>query len=1004
MRSVVTHLSRGASLFALVTAGLATPALAEDGGGSVSGAPIEAVDAQEGGGSAVREQSDETIIVTGSRVGRTSFDSPTPVNVVGADRLRDLAIANVADALNQLPAFRASTTPTANLFRVSGAIGANSVDLRGLGTTRTLTLLDGRRFVPSTDGGAIDLNGIPSALVQRSEVVTGGASAAYGADAIAGVVNLILDRRLNGVRIDISGGISSRSDYENIAASIAGGTDFASGRGHVVAGVEFQKNYGIGPCEARAFCLRGINYVGNPGYINGVSTNGLPATLVLDDVRFVLNPTGILVSAVQTVGGVKTTLGQQLNSANQLPNALRNLQFSADGRSLVPFQFGNFLSGQFMQGGDPSTRTPYGFNGAPLATPTWHLSAMAHVDYQPTDDLNLSAEFIYSHVNGGPAAASVNTHTPIGGSVGISIDNPFLSPEVRAQILATNPNITAINVYVARPETGPQLVGVSDNDIYRGMLALDGGLFGGWRWEAYYTHGETRSRTEVSVVRLTTFDNDAPNAITPPPGYTGPIYTTPSGAPVICASSVANPSNGCVPVNLIGANALTPDIIARYFLDEWQTRTIKQDAVALNLNGPLFDLGAGPAQAAVGVEWRHDSAEGDTDPLTLANAFSSPQVNALPRVSREVIEGYVEASVPLLRDLPFAHSLTVDGALRQTHYNTIGNATTWKLGAVYEPTASVMFRVTRSHDIRAPTAAESNPNTITLVSPILDPFLGSTHFVEIVSGGNPNLRLEQAETFTVGGVVQPAFVPRLRLSLDYYKIDVDGAIDTLSAPNILNACFSQNLLCNLITFSGTPRQSPASAVYSNFQNLSTLQARGFEFVGQYRIPDVAGGAIDIALNANYVSRLVSIGATGLVTRFHGVTGNPGALGNVLGVPRYKIDAVVTYSRPAWSVTAHGRYIPSAILDPTKVGPGQPGYDVNAPNSVNINTVSSRFYLDLAATIRPGILGFSADGLEIYGSINNLFDTVPPRQLRLFGNPLHYDVVGRAFRLGVRARF
>lgn len=988
------YLARGGSTIAFALAALASPAAAQTAPTSPA---AEAQDAEpDTAGTGQGE-----IIVTGSRLGRNSFNSPTPVNQITSERMENLALPSVSEALNQIPSFRASTTPTSNLFRVSGAIGANSVDLRGLGGTRTLTLLDGRRFVPSTDNGAVDLNGIPSTLVQRSEVVTGGASAAYGADAVAGVVNLILDVKMTGVKMNFSAGISEHGDNKNFSASVAVGRPFADGRGHFIIGAEYQRNYGIGGCQERAFCQRAVNYIPNPGYIGGVSTNGLPATLVLPDIYFVMNQSGVLASVVQTVGGVRTTLGQQVNNtgATALPTALRNLQFNTDGTALVPFQFGNLLSGTFMQGGDPSVRPNYGFNGAPLVAPTWHASGLAHVDYELTDDLTVSGELLFSRVHGGPVQASGLVQTPVGGSAGISINNPFITPAVRAQILAVNPNITAINVFAVKEEAGKQLTAVSRNDVFRAVMAVKGSLAADWNWDASYIHGETHSRVDVRNVRLKAVDGQAAAAITPPAGYTGTIYRTPAGAPVICSSSVANPSDGCIPINFLGVNSFTSDVLSKYFLTEFQTRTIKQDAIAVNVRGSLFDLGAGPAQVAVGAEWRRDTAIGTTDALTAANAFVTPQVNALPLVDRKVVEGYVEMSLPLLADKPLAKSLTIDGAARLTHYNTAGNATTWKLGGVYEPSDAIMFRVTRSHDIRAPTAAESNPNTVTLLSPLADPFGGGSHPVNIVSGGNPNLALETADTMTAGVVLRPGFIPRLRISADYYRIDVDGAIDALTAPNILTACFAQNLACNLIQFSGAAKASPVTTVFTNFQNLNRLEARGLEIVSDYRVPDVFGGNLDFQFNANYVFRLVSISATGVETKFDGVTGNAGALGNVLGVPRYKLDGVITYSRPSWSLTANVRFIPEAILDPTKVGPEQAGYNVNAANSVNVNTVDSRFYLNLSATVRPGI-----EGVEFYGSVSNVFDKYPPGQLRLFGNPLHYDVVGRAYRLGVRAKF
>ncbi len=217
---------------------------------------------------------------------------------------------------------------------MSGSIGGRSVDLRGLGQTRTLVLVDGHRLVPTSDNGTADLNGIPSALVARSEVVTGGASAAYGADAVAGVVNLILDTKFSGVKSDLSAGVSGHGDGVNYFASVAGGTDFAGGKGHVIGAIEYQNEQGVGPCKNRDFCSKFTNYYGNPGYIGGVSTNGLPANLVRDHVLFVENPTGILLGAARNSFAVApatpTTLLQQANN-NNLPAALRGLQFSANG-------------------------------------------------------------------------------------------------------------------------------------------------------------------------------------------------------------------------------------------------------------------------------------------------------------------------------------------------------------------------------------------------------------------------------------------------------------------------------------------------------------------------------------------------------------------------------------------------------------------------------------------------------------------------------------------------
>lgn len=932
----------------------------------------------------------EDIVVTGSRLSRAGYDAPTPVNVVGDERLQQLGIPNIADALNQIPSFRAISSPASNLFRVSGNIGVRTLDLRGLGATRTLTLLDGRRFVPSGDNGTVDVNSIPTILVKQAEVVTGGASAAYGADAVAGVVNLILDKKFSGFKTDTSAGISQRGDAQNFRLALAAGTDFAAGRGHIVFGAEYAKEYGIGQCENRKWCSRYTNYVPNPGYNNATrtSTNGLPATLVLDDVMFVYNENGILTGALKPNGaGGTISLGQQVlnTGATSLPAALRGKQFDSNG-NLVPYTFGNFLSGTLQQIRD--TTQPYllGFDPLPLMVPNKHFSTVVNADYEVTDTITASAEFIYSHVAGGPAIASA----PLDTGVQIDINNPYLSAATRATVLAADPTITKLLVNSSSWAIPGLNNATSRLDTYRGALSLKGKLFEGWDWDAAYTYGRVDGRVDDKNNRLKEW-NDAIDVIPAPAGLSGIAAGTP-----ICRTTATNPTNGCIPINLFGFGNVSQAAIDRYIVPEWQTRTYQQHTASINLRGSPFATWAGDVKVAVGGEWRRDTAVGDADANTIAGLFIGPQTTALPYTKTTVVEGYLEVGVPLLKDSALGEALDIDGALRQTHYDPFGNATTWKIGAVYRPVSDLTFRVTRSRDIRAPTAAEASPNATAISLPLADPFVGGTTPQIVVTGGNPNLELEHADTFTGGVVLRPRFLPRFNLSIDYYDIKVKGAIDSLTGPAIATACKQQNLLCNLIQFNG---DGSINTVFSNFQNLSQLHAEGFELVMDYTVP-VLSGNLAFQINGNYVRDLSTIGATGLVTELDNVTGNSGSVTNVQGVPRWKLDGLMTYSRESWSLTAHGRYIPRALLDSTKIGAEQAGYDINDPNSATYNHVDGRFYLDLSGTIKVASVN-GGGAFEIYGSINNVMDTGQPRQLRLFGNPLHFDPIGRSFRIGAR---
>ncbi len=932
------------------------------------------------------------IVVTGSRLGRAGYDAPTPVNVIGEQRLQQLAITNVADALNQLPSFRATSTPAANSFRVSGNIGARTLDLRGLGATRTLTLVDGRRFVGSSDNGTVDLNSIPSILVQRTEVVTGGASAAYGANAVSGVVNLILDTKLTGMKAEINSGISQRGDGRTFYAAAAGGSDFASGRGHVVAGIEYSKEYGIGTCETRSWCAKYTNYIPNPGYNTATrtSTNGLPATLVLNDITFVQNENGILSGAVKSNGaGGTITLGQQVlnTGATALPAALRGKQFDAAG-NLIPYTFGNLLSGLFQQGRDPTQPYLLGFSPTPLVVPTEHVSAMVHADYDVTSSIVLSAEFMYGHVVGGPTATTPVQDSP----ATIDINNPYLSAATRATVLAADPTITKLLVNSSSFAIGPVALATSTLDTYRGAIGLKGDFGGGWSWDTYYTYGRVDSDVVDKRSRLKEW-NDGVDAVVAPAGLAGVAPGT-----IICRTTLTKPGNGCIPINLFGYGQVSQAAVDRYLVTETQSRRYEQHAAAVNLRGSPFSTWAGEVKVAVGGEWRRDTAVGGADANTLAGNYIQAGTTALPFTKTSVYEGYLEAGLPLLKDSPLGKALDIDGAVRYTHYDPFGNATTWKGGVVYTPVSDITFRVTRSRDIRAPTAQESSPNATTVTIPLADPFVGGTSLQTVVTGGNTNLQLERGDTFTAGVVLRPTFVPRFNLSVDYYDIKVKGAIDSLSAPVIASACRQQTLLCNLIAFNAN---GSINTVFSNFQNLSQLHAEGLELVMDYRLPAFSGN-FDFQVNGNYIIDLSTVGATGVVTQLDNVTGNSGSITNIQGVPRWKLDGVVTYSTPSWAITAHGRYVPKAILDPTKVGPEDDGYNINLPNSANINRVDSRFYLDLTARVKIPDAG-GVDRYEVFGTINNVLDKGEPAQLRLFGNAQQFDPIGRFFKVGLRAK-
>jgi len=939
-------------------------------------APVQAYAQEDADGAEEETASAEPIIVTGSRLGRTSFNSPTPVTVVGAERMENLGIANVGDALNEIPAFRPIATPSTNSFATSANIAARAMDLRGLGTTRTLTLVDGRRMIPTADNNTFDLNSIPSILVERSEVVTGGASAAYGANAIAGVVNLILDTDLEGIKSELSYGISEYGDAEKVTAAFAGGTSFAAGRGHAVFAAEFADEGGTGDYSSRDWSAQYHSFIPNPFWsATEGQGNGLPANVAIDNVLYVLNPAGI----IDTPGG----------------SPLQGTQFDNDG-NLIPFQFGDLYDplkpSAVMVGGDPSLLELYGFNRTPLLVPARHYAALGHVEYDVSDTVTAFAELSYSRLVGGPTAGADRLDRL--GAITIRRDNAFLTPSTAAAMDAAG--LTQIRISRSNKELGsPQYT--STEDIWRGLFGLRGDLGANFDWDAYYSYGHIKGDLEATKQRITARWNQAIDAVFAPAGIPGIAEGT-----IICRSTIAAPTNGCAPANVMGPNKISAAAAGWVNDTAWQTRKYTQHAAGINLRGTLFEGWAGPVSAAVGGEWRRNTSEGEADALSIAGAFQGTQAVPLPATTQEVVEGYAEVNVPLLTDSAIGDSLAVDGAIRLTHYNVQGSATTWKGGLVWEISPEYMIRVTRSRDIRAPSPDELNPNQSLANFSQVDPKYNIQYTVTAYSGGNPDLDLERGDTFTAGMVFQPGWLEGFRLAVDYYDIKVKGAIDQIGRPTAAKLCREGNTAVCLVGTDANGNPDRILELYATYQNVNVLKARGIEAVANYSLEVSDQSTLNFTLNGNYVDTLSTLTAEGELIENAGVTGNTGSVLAIVGVPRWRADAVVTFSRPTWSVTTQLKYIPEGILNRDWLGPQDEGYSPHLPDTVSDNRVSGRFYMNLNARVK--LFGDGDQAVELFGGITNLFDTDPPDNLRFTGNGLYFDPIGRAYRGGVRVNW
>lgn len=922
------------------------------------------------------------VVVTGSRIVRDGFAAPTPVTVVGAERMEQRAISNVGELLNELPSFRASTTPATQQL-AGGNVGARILDLRGLGAPRTLVLVDGKRFVPSTPQGTLDINLIPSILVERTEVVTGGASAAYGSDAVAGVVNFILNDRLKGLKAVVEYGSSQRGDDRNGRFGLAGGTDFAGGRGHFIAGGEYQKEKGMGDCYVRDWCgSQVLNLANTPA-----GSGGLPANNILPNVN----------NATFSQDGV-------INGTT-LANPLRGITFNQDGGTR-PFQygtlFGSNLAPIFMLGGEGTGENTF-IQGFLLKVPVERYTTYGRATYDITPSITGALDVSYGRVKGtvlssqyrdsAGSLANAQSYGPIRSG------NPFIPATVQAIMNANN--IANFTLGRSFGDIGNARA-TAENETFRVVASLKGKLFDTWTWDAYYQYGDNK------------FRQDSSNNVVPLKMRNAIDAVRNAAGSIVCAINAdaitTNDDAACAPFNAFGRNRFSSAAKAYVTADGFQTTNRTEHIVAANLQGELFNTWAGPVSIAGGGEYRTDTLSGDADAISRQNGFFVLNGQAFAgKVS--VTEGYVEAVVPLAKDLPFAKTLELNGAARRTHYSRSSpgtadssvNATTWKIGAVWAPVDELRFRLTRSRDIRAPNIAELfGPQTLGGTA-LSDPALGGRQAApRVQSGSNAALVPEIADTWTAGVVFRPdvSFLRNFQLSVDYYDIKVDQAIGTVGAVTIVTRCFQgAQEFCPLV--SRDPVSQEVTLVRDVLLNVNGLVTKGFDIEASYRLPLNNYGELNFRALATIVKDLITVDSAGATNRA-GYTG--WRAGSQPGIPDYILDGLVTWNFGRGSITAHGKYIPEGKYNNLFLGPDEPGYSITNVASSNLNTVAGRAYFDLSAQYR--LVDVPGKRVELFGAVNNLLDSDPPAAPSGSGNGnfILFDPVGRAFKVGLRMTY
>ncbi|MEO6151769.1 MAG: TonB-dependent receptor [Croceibacterium sp.] len=924
----------------------------------------------------------DPIVVTGSRLA-TGFAAPTPVTVIGAERLNQRGSANIADILNEVPAFRPSNTPASGELRpTAGYVGGRILDLRGLGAVRTLTLIDGKRFVPSTTEGTVDTNMVPSILLDRAEVVTGGASAQYGSDAVAGVANLILNHRLTGIRATAQQSLTRYGDGSDSTLAVAGGISLGD-RVRIVGGVEYEHNGGIGDCQVRAFCRTEFINVGRNKGVTSIPANNILGGVHPSTVPF----NGVTVPASTAYDGRLTPLLRPFDG----------ITFNDDGTPRR-FQYGSLVNNLWMQGGEGAGETIY-FKDFLFYSPLQRVAVTGNIDFDLTDDITASLTVNYGHLD-----SRYNSTIYRNTALTIKATNPFIprsaDPTLDLRTLLSASGATTFQLGKGYAELGPVPIN-NTNDVYRIVPSIQGKL-GSWTWDLAYEYGKNKFRSVVSNNTITARILRAIDAVATPSGPQCFVNTDPI---------TTNDDPACVAFNPFGKQS---SAAARAYVvgTAVQTTDTTENDVAANLRGDLFKLPYGEIAVAVGAEYRSVNLAGTADPLSQQLAFFGLNASQLSGEIK-VTEGYAEANLPLLADLPFVNELSLNGAIRRTHYERQGgtaakstvDATTWKYGAVFEPTDFIRFRATQSRDIRAPNVTELfGPNTRTQ-GILNDPFRSGQQTNPSVTGGsNANLNPEKADTFTAGVVLTPhnGFFGRFRASADYYQIKIAQAIATLGQQNIANRCYAgETFACGLITRDSTGQISQVDDV---LQNVNQLITKGIDFELDYRQPLGSLGGLDARVLANYVKDFITVDSVGPVDRA-GQTGLRGGFPG--GPPKWTFDGMLTWTLDGFSFNTHVRYIDKGFYNSAFIGPDDPNFSLTGTNggfSSNLNTVPSRTYVDLLATYRLDLAGERS--AVVFAGADNVFNTTPPLNPGSHGtgNTLLFSPAGTTFKIGTRLAY
>lgn len=927
----------------------------------------------------------EEVVTTGTRILRPEFSQPTPVVSLGAEEISRFATPDLGSILGELPSIATTGTLSGNAIGVAGAgngelAGTSSPDLRSLGLARTLTLVNGKRQVSAVAGSAqVDLSTIPTALVERVDLVTGGASAIYGSDAVSGVVNVILKDDFEGYSIDVNASDSLESvNGRNLNASLVAGFNFSEGRGNVTFFADVTDTETTVQSDIRQF--QDFGTIVNPDDTG--EEDGIPDRLVVANVGSelisrtgVINPFGGGIGRFTFNDAGVPVLQQERDGTNSFAfgsfaNGCDTCFFLSDFRTFIPEVERNTIGTNFK----------YDFSD--------RFTGYGSVRYVDSDIVQL-AQPIFRF-----------------GNVQINVaDNAFLDNGLRQQLL--DGGQTTVTFAKFLDELGARSA-TNSRELLQYNLGVKGDFnFGPSEvdFDVSFSSGETENlRVTPSELIEDNFAAALDSVIDPATGQ------------AVCRSLTAgsvNPQN-CVPFNPFGfaqSSQASRDFVSA---DVMRFDEITQDVFSATFvtdSSAYFSLPGGPIGIASGFEYREETATTTTDALTQSDLTTNA---ATPDNFGEfdVTEFFTEISLPLIKDVPFVHELTIGGAFRTADYSHAGDADAWKLDFLFAPVESLRFRGTIGEAVRAPNISEAfdaqSPGFANINDPCDADNIGDdpdragncaalgipTGFqandnvsIDILSGGNPDLISEEAESFTIGFILQPTGIPGLSLTLDYYDIEITDSIINVAAQDILDNCVDSSSgldagFCSQVD--RDPITQDVSLVRSGFLNAAAFDTEGFELNVEYRDIELESfglpGTLDLSLLVNRVEELNEFEFQDRPDEIDVEVGE-------IGDPETQYRFNATYRLGDFNATWTSRFVDrSFLLDISPTG------DIEEDQSPAF--VASLTTHDLTANYLIN------DTFSVYGGIRNIFDDVPAGNI----NNAIYDLVGRRAFFGVRAGF